>query len=91
MEVVSSSLCLDEATSFLMSTSQILASQSDLSPENDLVNSILSQLVRRLSLWSNDSELFQSLIEQETLKGIQAELPKLCAKAECEMEKMVGE
>lgn len=77
---------IDQAISFLLNTNKTLEKQSDLSPNNPIVNNTLSTLVDQLTQWSTD-KAFQTLDQHEKLDFVSESLPEHCAIAECEMEK----
>jgi hypothetical protein len=75
-----------EAIDYLTSMHRTLASQQDLSPNNPEVNRCLSGLVSTLRHW-RATGFGQDLPDRPELAGIARELPRLCGKAECAMEK----
>jgi hypothetical protein len=75
-----------EATTFLKATHHTLARQTDLSPNNPEVNACLGKLVSTLRRWQSDG-FGKDLADRPGLAEVAAELPRLCAIAECEMEK----
>jgi len=65
---------------------EFLESQRDLSPNNEILNIILKYLVSQITEWSyKNSFTIQDLSKQ--LAHLLVEMPKLCAIAECDMEK----
>jgi Nicotianamine synthase protein len=75
-----------EATQFLKAAHETLARQTDLSPNNPEVNACLSRLVSTLRRWQADG-FGADLAGEAELAEVASELPRLCAIAECEMEK----
>ena len=74
------------AIAFLNEIHTTLSRQTDLSPNNAEVNSCLSRFVVTLKSWQRAS--FGGRLADSTAGAPLAErLPRLCAKAECEMEK----
>ncbi len=74
------------AIDFLTATYQSLARQQDLSPNNPTVNQRLSTLVATLQSWQADG-FGEGLAHEPCLAEVAQQLPRLCAIAECEMEK----
>lgn len=75
-----------EAATFLNAVHETLGSQQDLSPENPKVNSCLSRLVATLQDWQRRG-YGSDLADDPDFAGLASSLPRLCARAECEMEK----
>lgn len=75
-----------DAVAFLTATYNTLIRQRDLSPNNPEVNSCLTKLVHTLRSWQSKGFGF-NLPDHPKLSDIASELPRLCAEAECEMEK----
>lgn len=75
-----------EAAEFLHAVHEELACQSDLSPENPKVNSCLNRLVATLQAW-HQSGFGAALPDHPDFSKLASALPRLCARAECEMEK----
>lgn len=75
-----------EATRFLKTAHETLARQTDLSPNNPEVNACLGTLVSTLRSWQARG-FGEDLAERPGLAEAASELPRLCAIAECEMEK----
>lgn len=75
-----------EAIRFLRECYSELELQTDFSPENPIINANLSALVSNLSAWRSQSDL-ESLADCIELDVIAAGLQKICACAECAMEK----
>lgn len=75
-----------QAIAYLKSVHSLMANQHDFSPENPLINEALGGLVRTLCQWQTSSELCHIDLAPE-LTDLLADLPRLCACAECEMEK----
>ncbi len=74
------------AARFLRATHGTLASQADLSPNNPQVNRCLGRLVATLKAWQATGFGWH-LAEHPELADLADDLPRLCARAECEMEK----
>lgn len=74
------------AIAFLTATYSALASQEDLSPNNPCVNRGLGALVATLQQWQA-AGFGADLAEEPALCEVARELPLICGKAECEMEK----
>lgn len=77
---------IDQAVEELKNITNALSSESDLSPNNPIVNHHLSHLVQTLSAWSAKKIMNPLLAHAETLDLLTA-LPNICGAAECEMEK----
>jgi hypothetical protein len=75
-----------DAITFLKDARDTLARQSDLSPENPAVNRCLSRLVATLRAWQT-AGFGTDLADAPELADVARDLPALCARAECEMEK----
>lgn len=75
-----------EATRFLKAAHETLARQRDLSPNNPEVNACLGCLVATLRSWQVRG-FGEDLTGRPDLAEVASELPRLCAIAECEMEK----
>ena len=75
-----------DAIAFLTQTYGSLARQTDLSPNNPVVNQGLSALVATLQRWQADG-FGADLVEEPCLAEVARQLPRLCGAAECEMEK----
>ncbi len=75
-----------EAIVFLNDVRDTLASQSDLSPSNPHVNTCLKRFVATLQAWQR-SGFGHDLADDPDFAGLACDLPALCGKAECEMEK----
>lgn len=76
----------DIPLNYLHTVDTFLKSQQDLSPENEAVTSHLRELVRNITLWESENILSLQDI-QHNASYLLSSLPKLCAHAECEMEK----
>ncbi len=76
----------DKASGFLHAIYNSLRVQKDLSPNNQLVNLNLTDLVTQIMKWTDLKQFTLSDFEDETI-ALRDELPTLCAQAECEMEK----
>jgi hypothetical protein len=63
-----------------------MAAQVDFSPENPVINSTLGGLVRTLCDWQTSADLAAIDLDPD-VAPLLADLPRLCACAECEMEK----
>jgi hypothetical protein len=74
------------AIAFLNNARDALASQSDLSPDNPHVNTCLRRLVATLQRWQRTG-FGETLADLPALARVAQDLPALCGKAECEMEK----
>lgn len=75
-----------EAATFLNAIHDTLARQPDLSPANPKVNSCLSLLIAMLGTWQR-SGFGETLADHPDFSHLARKLPRLCGKAECEMEK----
>jgi len=75
-----------DAVVFLKQIYRTLAHQSDLSPDNPQVNHCFGQLVATLREWQSNG-FGHHLADHPELSHIAEALPRLCARAECEMEK----
>jgi hypothetical protein len=75
-----------DAIAFLNTARDTLARQSDLSPDNPHVNTCLRGLVATLQRWQR-AGFGETLADLPALAGAARDLPALCGKAECEMEK----
>jgi hypothetical protein len=75
-----------DAIAFLNDTYDILSCQTDLSPNNAHVNSCLSSFVATLKGWQR-SGFGAELPDTEDGAPLAERLPRLCAIAECAMEK----
>lgn len=75
-----------EAVAFLTATHGFLARQTDLSPNNAAVNRCLWRLVSTLQSWQANG-FGADLPDDPSLAQIAFELPLLCGRAECAMEK----
>lgn len=78
-------LC-QQTVSAIKNSHRLLSSEADLSPRNDKVTQSLTHLVRTLSGCQCD-HLSEYLLTTPELEAERAELPDLCAEAECAMEK----
>lgn len=65
----------------------VLTTETDLSPENDKITNSLTDLVRMLAGGCQYSKMAQYLLDTPLLAEERKELPGLCGKAECAMEK----
>ncbi|MDD9899633.1 MAG: nicotianamine synthase family protein [Alphaproteobacteria bacterium] len=77
---------LQDAVSIIRQSHRFLAQAQDLSPHNAGVTSSLTRLVRSL-MDCYASDISASLVGAPDLQKARQELPVLCGKAECEMEK----
>jgi len=75
-----------DAFAFLNGVHETLAAQPDLSPDNPHVNTCLGHLVATLQDWQRVG-FGQDLADQPEFFHLARDLPRLCAAAECEMEK----
>ncbi|MGH1349416.1 MAG: nicotianamine synthase family protein [Methyloligellaceae bacterium] len=76
----------DKVSGFLHSVYNSLRTQKDLSPNNELVNLNLTDLVSQIMAWSDLNQFTLADLDNETTALLNV-LPSLCAQAECEMEK----
>ncbi len=79
-------MCQAEAIALLSGIHETLVAQTDLSPDNRRVNQCLTRLVTTLQAWQA-ADFGYDLAEHSDAASIARELPSLCGKAECEMEK----
>lgn len=77
---------LEQAVSYLETTYTLLSEQTDLSPDNEIINRGLSSLVSQLTHWQ-ESPLFSFEDLALETEELLIKLPVLCAQAEIEMEK----
>ncbi len=77
---------LEQAVSYLETTYNLLSQQTDLTPNNEIINNGLSSLVSQLSFWQETKPFSFEALAGET-EDLLIKLPVLCAQAEIEMEK----
>lgn len=77
----------ETATHAIQASHQLLSTERDLSPHNDKITQTLTHLVRTLAGCCHCSALEECLLTAHHLQREKAQLPELCGKAECEMEK----
>jgi hypothetical protein len=76
----------DDAFAYLNEVHTTLARQTDLSPDNEDVNSCLTRFVTTLQNWQRN-EFGGDLADMPEGHQLAEDLPRLCANAECQMEK----
>lgn len=74
------------ATQAIQNSHHLLSTESDLSPYNDKITAALTHLVRTLTC-CQCSAMSECLLAEQHLQREKEQLPDLCGKAECEMEK----
>lgn len=74
------------ATHAIQNSHHLLSTESDLSPNNGKITEALTHLVRTLTC-CQCSAMTECLLAAQHLQREKEQLPELCGKAECEMEK----
>ncbi len=75
-----------EAVKAIRQSYQVLSQETNLSPQNEVVNKSLTHLVRTLTQ-CQDPKMGAALLNAPELREALEQLPGLCGQAECEMEK----
>ncbi len=76
----------ETATQAIRNSHHLLSTESDLSPQNGKITEALTHLVRTLTC-CQCSAIGDCLLAEQRLQHEKEQLPDLCGKAECEMEK----
>lgn len=76
-----------QAVKAIRDSYQLLSASDNLSPHNAEVTGSLTLLVRTLTANSTSQELTRYLLDTPDLAAERSNLPELCGRAECEMEK----
>lgn len=76
----------ETATQAIQTSHHLLSTESDLSPNNGKITEALTHLVRTLTC-CQCSAMTECLLAEKRLAREKDQLPDLCGKAECEMEK----
>ena len=82
----SDTMLRETATQAIQTSHHLLSSESDLSPRNGKITEALTHLVRTLTC-CQCSAVGDCLLAEQRLQREKEQLPDLCGKAECEMEK----
>lgn len=85
-ELKGNAMSRQQAIDYLKSVHTRMAEQVDFSPENPVINTTLGTLVRTLCDWQTFDDLATIDLDPE-VAPLLTDLPRLCACAECEMEK----